>query len=59
MGENNYKYLIVDNKLVIGFVKKFDINIGNIWVNYIKVVNIFDIFFKVKVVGGVVFMVLI
>jgi predicted enzyme related to lactoylglutathione lyase len=56
LGENNYKYLTADNKPAIGFVKKPDTNIGNTWVNYIKVANISDILLKVKAAGGVVLM---
>ena len=52
----NYSYLAVEDKPAIGFVKKPDAEIGNTWVNYIKVADVDATLLKVTAAGGVILM---
>lgn len=53
---HNYQYLTAANKPAIGFVKKPSDEIGNTWVNYIKVADVDATLLKVTAAGGEVLM---
>ena len=52
----NYNYLALNGTPAIGFVKKPDAEIGNTWVNYIKVADVDATLLKVTAAGGIVLM---
>ncbi|MDI4651864.1 MULTISPECIES: VOC family protein [Pseudoalteromonas] len=52
----NYSYLALNGTPAIGFVKKPDAEIGNTWVNYIKVADVDATLLKVTAAGGIVLM---
>lgn len=52
----NYSYLALNGTPAIGFVKKPDTEIGNTWVNYIKVADVDATLLKVTAAGGIVLM---
>lgn len=52
----NYSYIKTDNQPVVGFVEKPDAEIGNTWVNYIKVADVDATLLKVTAAGGLVLM---
>ena len=56
LNNGNYSYLALNGKPAIGFVKKPDAEIGNTWVNYIKVADIDATLLKVTSAGGIVLM---
>ena len=56
LNNGNYSYLALNGKPAIGFVKKPDAEIGNTWVNYIKVADVDATLLKVTAAGGIVLM---
>ncbi|WP_244664339.1 VOC family protein [Pseudoalteromonas sp. bablab_jr010] len=56
LNNGNYSYLALNGKPAIGFVKKPDAEIGNTWVNYIKVADVDATLLKVTTAGGIVLM---
>ncbi len=56
LNNGNYSYLALNGTPAIGFVKKPDAEIGNTWVNYIKVADVDATLLKVTAAGGIVLM---
>jgi len=56
LNNGNYSYLALNGTPAIGFVKKPDAEIGNTWVNYIKVADLDATLLKVTAAGGIVLM---
>ena len=56
LSNGNYSYLALNGTPAIGFVKKPDAEIGNTWVNYIKVADVDATLLKVTAAGGIVLM---
>ncbi len=56
LNNGNYSYLALNGTPAIGFVKKPDAEIGNTWVNYIKVTDVDATLLKVTAAGGIVLM---
>ncbi|WP_462147014.1 VOC family protein [Pseudoalteromonas gelatinilytica] len=56
LNNGNYSYLALNGTPAIGFVKKPDAEIGNTWVNYIKVADVDATLLKVTAAGGLVLM---
>ncbi|RJF38231.1 VOC family protein [Pseudoalteromonas gelatinilytica] len=56
LNNGNYSYLALNGTPAIGFVKKPDTEIGNTWVNYIKVADVDATLLKVTAAGGLVLM---
>ncbi|MCO6353934.1 VOC family protein [Pseudoalteromonas shioyasakiensis] len=56
LSNGNYSYLALNGAPAIGFVKKPDAEIGNTWVNYIKVADVDATLLKVTAAGGIVLM---
>ncbi|MGS0496234.1 VOC family protein [Pseudoalteromonas mariniglutinosa] len=52
----NYSFLKINSSPAFGFVKKPDAEIGNTWVNYIKVADVDATILKVTAAGGQVLM---